>query len=267
MNLAKNIIGSPSEYEQASALAREVGEEMLARLELMTIKPRVIVDAGCGTGEQSMRLHERYPQAEILAVDLSDAMIAYAKHREGRQSSLLSYHHLDAASLPLPDQSADLVFANLLLPWHNEVKRLLQEWRRVLRPEGLLMLSALGPDTLRECPLVSMLPQRVDMHEVGDALLQQGFADPVLDVNYYTMTYASKEKLSRELYESGMVAALPSVDDLAGLAVAEEGRWHLTYEVIFGHAFSPTQSEEVSPSPDGVVRIPLAHLRQRMRKS
>ena len=84
----------------------------------------------------------------------------------------------DAEKLPLRNQTVDLIFANFLLPWHNDFTVLLREWKRVLRPDGLLMLTALGPDTLREWRgtfAEAHLPLLVDMHDIGDVLLQEGF--------------------------------------------------------------------------------------------
>lgn len=238
---------------------------MLARLDWITLEPKVIVDAGCATGEMSRRLHERYPGAQVMGVDSSSEMIAYAKQQTGGG---ITYHCNDAAVLSLPDQSADLVFANFLVPWHADVKALLHEWRRILRPQGLLMFTALGPDTLREWRAVwseEVLPQLADMHDVGDELLRQGFVDPVLDVNHYTMTYGSPEKLVNELYVSGVLASPVTPDNLNGMEPAVGGRWPVTYEVVFAHTFVSAESEEISASEDGIVRVPLAHLRQRMR--
>jgi malonyl-CoA O-methyltransferase len=168
-----------------------------------------------------------------------------------------------AEKLPLQDQSMDLIFANLLLPWHADVEQLLWEWRRVLRADGLLMLTALGPDTLQEWEGVfpaPSIPQRIDMHDVGDMLVRAGFADPVLDVDYYTLTYNDKEKLIFELYSSEML--IPSVD-LSAQIPPDERSWSVTYEIIYAHAFAPQPHDASSLRQDGLVKIPLSHLRKK----
>lgn len=263
MSAVKNMKWSPLDYDECAVLAREAGEEMLARLDWMTLQPKVIVDAGCGTGELSARLQARYPSATVFAIDSSPEMIAHAKDTHGTPT----YHCQAAETLPLADHSVDLLFANFLVPWHADVTLLLKEWRRVLREEGLLMLTALGPDTLKEGQGVwrdAVLPRLADMHDVGDGLVQAGFIDPVLDVNHYTLIYKNPEKLVHELGASGMLAS-PAENALKTPPPTEEGRWPVTYEVIYAHAFVPALKEEISPSEDGMVRIPLAHLRQRMR--
>ena len=178
------------EYAEAAVIAREALEEMLMRLQWMALKPRLIVDVGGGAGEGMLRLQAHYPEATVVVLDHAMSMLQHAKTTRA--------HCICAEGevLPFADQSVDFIFANLLLPWHADHKKLFSEWRRVLRPDGLLMFSTLGLDTLREYQsLVSerMVPQLMDMHDVGDKLLAAGFADPVLDVNYYTTCYRSKE--------------------------------------------------------------------------
>jgi malonyl-CoA O-methyltransferase len=248
-----NIKWSPVDYKEAAVAAREAGEELLSRLDWMTLKPRVIVDMGCGTGEMSARLQARYPEAAVIALDLSMEMLQYAKHESNL--SICS----DAGCMPLRDQSVDLVFANFLFPWHADVKHLLKEWRRILRPDGIVMFTALGPDTLKEWRGVfanENIPIFIDMHDVGDWLLQEKFVDPIVDVNHYTLRYREQAKLYHELYASGMLFSKPDIE-------ANENALAVTYEIIFGHAFVPAESDEVSASEDGIVRIPLSHLRRR----
>lgn len=242
---------SPIEYKEAAALALEAGEEMLSRLEWMTIKPRVILDIGCGPGALVEALNTRFPEASVYAIDNSEEMLAFAKIDE----KSAAYICADAARLPLASQSVDLIVVNMLVPWHKEPAALLHEWRRLLRANGLLMFTALGPDSLKEIPTIF---QRHDMHDLGDLMVQEGFSDPVLDINYYTLSYQDKQKLCRELEASGMV-------DAANESLINE--LDIQFEVVFAHAFTPAETDEISPSSDGVVRIPLAHLRRRLSGS
>lgn len=257
MSTPLNMIWSPSDYREASFLVRETGEELLSRLEWLTLQPQVVLDAGCGLGEMSVQLQARYSAARVVALDNSDLMIQHAREQTKHPRCLCA----DAGKLPLPDHSVDIIFAHWLLPWHSDVKALLKEWRRVLRPDGILMFSALGPDTLKEMHQQwgrYIIPGLMDMHDCGDLMLQEGFADPVLDVNHYTVSYRDHKRLVQELCASGMLAN-PDTQ----LAANQEGTWDVTYEVVFAHAFAPPLRDEVSASEDGVVRIPLSHLRRR----
>ena len=225
---------------------------MLLRLELMVIKPAVIVDAGCGTGELAEALAARYPEATVHAVDLSADMLAVVP-----VSTAIERRLEDAANLALPDHSVDLLCANFLLPWAADLNACIKEWRRVLAPDGLLMLSALGAGTLREYqPLLppEALPRLLDMHDLGDALVVAGFADPVMDTVNYPVNYREHQRLQKELHDSGMLHAEIALP---------EGELQVTFEVVHGHAFVPPPSSEFKADEDGVVRVPLSHLRLR----
>jgi malonyl-CoA O-methyltransferase len=230
MSDAKNIIESP-------VLTKEVGEELLSRLDWLTIKPTLMIDISGGLSDVSVGLQQRYPEATLLV------------------------------NLPSEAASVDLIFANFLLPWHNDLKELFSECYRVLKPNGLIMLSALGPDTLKEWRHVfadEHLPHCRDMHDVGDALVQQGFEDPVLDASHYTLTYKEKKKFISELYASDMLMAPTDVYSAESITMPEEGVLSATFEIIFAHAFAPAHSNEFAASEDGVVSIPLSHLRSKM---
>jgi len=238
---------------------------MFCRLEWITLKPRVVLDVGCGTGELSTRLQEHYPQAQIIALDSSAHMIEYAKQHTRQISCVCA----DAGKLPLQDQSVDMIFANFLLPWNNDIKALLSEWRRVLRADGLLIFTVLGPDSFKEYEYVlnrNAMPMLADMHDIGDLMLELGFADPVLDVNHYTMVYREQAHMLEELYTTGMLLPAQSEKiNLTEMLPVDDGTWPVTFEIVFAHAFVPAESDELSASSDGVVRVPVSHLRKQLR--
>ena len=224
---------------------------MLSRLDWMAIKPAVIVDAGCGTGELAAALARRYPDAKIYAVDLAEEMLDQARLNTGIECC-----QEDASKLSLPDQSVDLLCANFLLPWAADANACLREWRRVLTPNGLLMVSVLGVDTLLELKKLlphAVLPRLIDMHDFGDALVAAGFADPVIDVSSYPVRYRDPQRMQHELHASGF---------LERSALLPEINLHVTFEVVHGHAFAPLSSSEFKADDDGLVRIPLSHLRR-----
>jgi malonyl-CoA O-methyltransferase len=247
----------PAHYAKRAVIARQAGEQMLARLEWMTLKPTRIIDLGCSAGYCTQLLQQRYPAAELFAVDDSLTMLAYAKTLcNGPVNWICSF--LDRA-LPVKEHSVDLLVVNLLLPWCKaNLEELLGEWRRVLRPEGLLMFSSLGPDTLNELPgQASAGLHFTDMHDLGDALVHVGFADPVLDVEHITLTYREQQQLQYELQVTGFVTKQQVI---MPLEKNKEGVFPLTYEIIYGHAW---ESGAVGLAADGVVKIPLAYLRGR----
>lgn len=238
-------------------MAREAGNEMFDRLQWMTLQPSVILDCGCGVGEMSTKLKTRYPNACVIASDLSLPMLCHGRSA----SSSPFFVCADSRRLPLPNQSVDMVFANFLWPWQVDVTALLQEWRRLLKAEGVLMFTALGPDTLKEWQQhlqADAIPQWYDMHDIGDLLMRERFCDPVLDVNHYVTTFESHDQLSHELKASGMWFPSESTAILP-----KEANLTVSYEVIFAHAFAPSASQTISE--DGVVKVPLTQLKKQLR--
>ena len=179
----------------------------------------------------------------------------------------------DAEALPLRENCADLVWANLLLPWLVSTPAFLAEALRCLTPGGLLMFSALGPDTLKELrggfrdgyAHTQTFP---DLHDLGDLLLSSGFADPVVDMEIITLTYTHLEGLIRDLRAAGATCAMQGRRrGLVGRQVLKnlhahyetlrrEERLPATFEILYGHAWKP----EHAPSehlPDGraVIRF------------
>lgn len=253
-----DIVWSPN-HDEVAVVAHVAADELLSRLDFMTLQPKRILEVGCGTGKVSQALKVRYPNAEVIAIDLSEAMLQFAKKAgDGRVVHLLA----DASTLPFKNETFDLIVANFLSPWHDAISSLLKEWQRLLRAEGLLMLSALGPDTLKGIAASQLLPTIIDMHEIGDLLLQVGFADPVLDVNYYTVTYRDKEKMLNELKATHMISG---ESDISQALPVIDGKWQVIYEVVYAHTFNPEKKSAFSSEQDGTVRIPLTHLRHHLK--
>lgn len=261
-------------YDQAAALHREVAARMAERLGVVRITPSTILDAGCGTGEALAELQARYPDARRVGVDLAHGMAKAARARaaprpaEGKTllSLLAGFRSAPAASpwivcgdilaLPLRSGSIDLVWSNLVLQWVNDPNKAFAEFHRVLAIGGLLSFTTLGPDTLRELrsAFASIdsaihVHRFIDMHDLGDMLVHAGFADPVMDMEMLTLTYADSISLMRELKALG--AANAAAGRRRGLtgptrwrqALAElrkfctDGRWPASFEVIYGHAW------------------------------
>src|SRR6202050_407832 len=246
-------------YDGAAVLHAGVRESLLERLQLVTLVPRVVLDAGAGTGLGSRALKRRYPRAQVLALDWSRQMLTVA----GKQKSWLRPFEricADAQALPLRDGSVDLIVSNLMLQWCDP-DAVFAEFRRVLRPQGLLSFSAFGPDTLRELRAAwrqvdahSHVHQFIDMHDLGDALVRNGFAAPVLDVERFTLQYLEVRKVAADLKatgahnsSAGRARGLTSPRQFAAMQAAyeqfrQDGRLPATYEVVFAHAWAPAHA-------------------------
>jgi malonyl-CoA O-methyltransferase len=267
-------------YDKAAVLHAEVRQNLLERLKLTKLVPRVVVDAGAGTGHGSAALKRRYPKALVIALDSSSRMLRAAGRR---RSWLRPFERLcaDAELLPLADASVDLIVSNLMLQWCNP-DAAFAEFRRVLAPQGLLSFSTFGPDTLRELRTAwahvdgrSHVHPFIDMHDLGDALVRGGFASPVLDVERFTLSYADVRGVAADLKATGAHNA--AAERLRGLTTPRkfarmqaayehfrhEGRLPATYEVVFAHAWVPDQPSRRMDSDS--TRVSLEDIKRQLR--
>jgi malonyl-CoA O-methyltransferase len=252
-------------YQQFAVLQAEVCNRLLEKLEVVKISPQMILDAGTGTGAAIPALFARYKKAQVVTLDLSENMLRKA----GQQGSFLRSPQAvcgDIERLPFADNSFDLVFSSLSMQWCNDLNAALLEAKRVLKPGGLYVFTTFGPDTLKELRHSwskvdggGHVNQFIDMHDIGDALLQDGFAEPVMEAEVMTVTYDSAEDLMHDLKAIGanVTAVSPQAEPaaknragkgLGGKAMLQTvyqsyesyrkgGLLPATYEVIYGHAW------------------------------
>jgi malonyl-CoA O-methyltransferase len=248
-------------YDQAAVLQREVAQRMFERLDYVKLTPRVVLDAGAGTGFGLRLLARRYPRARLVALDLAHGMLRRARRSLPwwrRLSSRLRPTCVcgDVECLPLKSAAVDLVWSNLTLQWVNRPDAAFREFRRVLTPGGLLMFTTFGPDTLKELRAAfagvdgfSHVNRFVDMHDLGDMLIEAGFAAPVMDMEMVTLTYGEVGDLLRELkalgahnVTAGRAPGLMGKRRFAAMVAAyealrREGRLPATFEIVYGHAW------------------------------
>ncbi|MEA3197723.1 MAG: malonyl-CoA O-methyltransferase [Gammaproteobacteria bacterium] len=267
-------------FDAAAVLHADVRDNLLARLDLMALAPRIVVDAGAGTGHASRALMRRYPRARVIAVDSSRRMLQAAARQ---QSWLRRFGRVcaDAGRLPLADGSVDLILSNLMLQWCDP-DQVFAEFRRVLAPHGLLSFTTLGPDTLRELRSAwgkadphTHVHQFIDMHDIGDALVRGGFASPVLDVERYSLNYLDVRGIAADLKATGARnATLGRARGLTGRqrfaamqaayeAFRQDGRLPATYEVVFAHAW--TTDTAVKRGTRDAATVSLDEIKQQLR--
>ena len=277
---ARRFDKAANTYDPVAVLQQRVGEALLDRLQGIRCSPQTILDLGCGTGYFETFLKKLYPAAKIIGLDKSNGMLVHAQAKE-KEYQLTDIHWVGgcAENLPFSDHSFELVYSNLMLHWSNDFSKSLKEIRRILKPEGLLLFSMVGPDTLQELrycwrtiddqPHVHLF---VDMHDLGDNLLQTPFVDPVMDVEYFTLLYSEALDLMKELKKLGVQntardrqRGLTSKGTLKKLIQAyecfrsQEGKLPATWEIIYGHAWA----EEKKPKKQNdfsEIKIPLSSI-------
>lgn len=228
----------------------EVGARMLGRLDYVKLAPRRILDAGSGPGREAKALTRRYPKAQLLALDFALPVLRGARRRFFEKKLLVCG---DIVQLPLADGSIDLLWSNMALHWAVDPAAALREFERVLAPQGLLMFSTLGPDTLKELRAAAgaaRVHAFVDMHDVGDMLVAAGLAAPVIDMEMLEITYPDGGTLLQDLRRSGQTSARADrARGLAGRRFDARLRAQLlpraTFEVVYGHAWKREQAKTI----------------------
>jgi malonyl-CoA O-methyltransferase len=264
-------------YDAHAVLQREVGQRLVEHLEGIRLEPRRVLDLGCGTGASFAALAQRFPGARLTGLDVAQPMLRQARSRTPwwrrtvRASTAPALVCGDAERLPIAAASHEMIFSNLALQWCRP-EAAFAEAARVLVPEGLLLFSTLGPDTLKELRAAFAAVDSsghvnpfVDMHDLGDALVHAGFADPVMEMEVITLEYASLAAVAADLRAIGASNALP--DRPRGLG--GRARWRgveaqyerqrrdgilpATYEVVYGHAWK--KAARVAPDGRAILQF------------
>ena len=251
------------EYDAAAVLQREVCQRMLERLDYIKLQPDRILDAGSGTGWGTRQLAQRYPAAQMVALDIALGMLNVAREQSSWWHKLFSNNQqghvcADIEALPLAANSMKMVWSNLALQWCNDLPATFRELYRVLKTEGLIMFSTFGPDTLKELRAAfhgvdghNHVSRFTDMHDIGDMLTQGGFTEPVMDMEIITLTYSDVKSVMQDLRGIGAHNATAGRGQgMMGKAAWQhileryenyrrDGKLPATFEIIYGHAWKP----------------------------
>ena len=252
-------------------LHEEVARRMQERLDVIKLQPQAWADweplRGGLQAHQALRV--RYPQAAVWRV-----VTQVDEARRVQAQTAFAWWQPSRWTGPKvqmgqpPAGGVQMVWANMLLHQMADPQALIAEWHRSLAVDGFLMFSCLGPDTLRELRSLHATTgwpapahEFTDMHDLGDMLVQAGFAEPVMDMERITLTFETPERLQQELRELGRNLHASRFAGLRGRdwhrrwlqALAEkgerdrDGRLKLTFEVVYGHALKPQARPKMLP--------------------
>ena len=247
---------SPGARSVPEFLSLEIAQRMAEKLEIVRLQPQKVGHLG----ELNLSvLSAFYPEAEHHCFDKRFA--ANALSQLLKKITRQQFYKYEA---PLNNGGADfdLIWSNLELHLQGDPNALMKQWKNKLKPEGLLMFSYLGPDTGKE--LTKLFPNHcllrnagsLDMHDVGDGLMQAGFSEPVMDMEYLTLSYEDPHLMCKEAFNLGLLTSPDSAQHLIGA----QSNWAITLEVVYGHAWSPVASRSQNKtgiatiSPDQIVR-------------
>jgi malonyl-CoA O-methyltransferase len=282
-----------ADFANAAFLHDEIRSRLLQRLSMIRIEPDWVLDLGTATGAGARALAEYFPGSSIVGLDWSMNMLnefgatrAENTQQKGKPSNnAISPLCADATQLPISDEAVDLVFSNLLLQNCHDPMSVLSEVHRVLRYPGLILFTTLGPDSLQELRQAwrdvdpyTHIAHFTDMHDLGDALIHAGFAEPVMTRDSLQITYSSLTAAIADLRAVGSInategrnRALTSRRIWARLAEAyerfrnAEKKLPVSIEIIYGLAWSGRRRTG-SVNTDGEFEIPVDDLALRSRK-
>ena len=256
---------------------------MAERLAVIRLKPATLVDWWGFTGGGAEALAAACPDARRLVVEPNDALRA-ASAAAARQPWWSAWRGAARRTEVLAGEpaagAAQLVWSNMALHAAADPPELLGRWQRALGIGGFAMFSCFGPDTLRELRALWRRlgwgpagAEFVDMHDLGDMLLHAGFADPVMDQETLTLTWATPEALLDELRGLGGNAAperraglrtprwrARALSELGALA-GTDGRLAISFEIVYGHAFKAAPRR----APGAETSVSLGDMRAMVR--
>ena len=270
--------------DAAPWLHTEVARRMAERLPVVRLQPACVIDWGAFLGASRALLAATYARAQLLSVEPDerrrDATAAalevpwWSPRRwTAGAASVLTEAELGAGC-------GQLLWSNMGLHGNIDPQAVMAAWQRVLQPGGFLMFSTLGPGSLEGLRTLyaaqGWSPPHapfVDMHDLGDMLVEAGFADPVMDQETITLTWSSGDALLAEMRQLGgnvdprraaglrtprwrqrLVTALEA-------AAGPDGRPRLGFEVVYGHAFRAVPRARVAAE----TALPLDDLRAMIR--
>jgi malonyl-CoA O-methyltransferase len=197
--IARSFGDAAATYNAYAGLQRTVADKLLQRVPAGL--PIRMLDLGCGTGYCAAKMHQQFPAAELVAIDLAMPMLGLAAGAVPAASLVCA----DAQDLPLTGSTFDLVVSSLAMQWCADPQPVLQELGRVLKPGGTVLISTFGPDSLDT--LRQAYRQADSGIHVNDFLslaqLEQAARNAGLDCESAVATevryYASLNDLAREL--------------------------------------------------------------------
>ena len=252
-------------------VARRLGE----RLSIVKQVPQHVFDWWGELGGGAALLAQAYPKATVTGVLRPESApgagpvltepVAAAAPAWRRWLGLGATGPRAIAQSAVPPGQAQLVWANMGLHWAPDAPALMREWQRALVVDGFLMFTTLGPGTLvtlrdlyRAQGWGTPYAPWTDMHDLGDMLVEAGFADPVMDQETLRLTWSSPQAALDELRTLGMNTDAARFAGLRtrrwrdrllaalGARTDAQGRVVLEFEIVYGHAFKPVPRAKVA---------------------
>jgi len=242
-------------YDNYAIIQKEVAGRIFDRLSGIKIKPKSILDLGCGTGSLTQKISALYPDAKIVPLDFSEEMLRICRSKVSKVNPICA----DIENIPIIESRFDLIISSLTFHWATDLYSTFLKIHELLKDDGCFLFSSIGPDTLLELrEVLSKIDKQdrvnrfIDMHHYGDALLKIGFSDPVVDNEKIIVEYQSFSDVLKSLKKIGANTVEKIADKkltrtdyqsaLDGYSMNENSNYPVTYEVLYGLAWKKTPS-------------------------
>ena len=194
-------------YDQSAQFQRQCAEDFAAWLAARSSgTPARILEAGCGTGQLTIRLHNLYPTADFLATDLSSGMIRLCSERFAGTPIRFRIHDFD---LPFEISDRDLAVSSLSLQWSRNLRTAFEHFHSALRSGGELFAAIPLEESLsqirgffQEENTIFRGPRLPSLPEIEQAL-NGLFRNLSLETSRYTEEYPDLHALLRSMHRNG----------------------------------------------------------------
>ncbi|MBT8448272.1 MAG: methyltransferase domain-containing protein [Gammaproteobacteria bacterium] len=242
-------------YGSYSDVKHLLAQRLLERFDLVQLAPDTILDLACADGFSTIKLEERFNKCRVLGLDISPQQLATAKQDTGWFKKRRYVCGLET-EIPLQTASMDCIYSNLLPSWLAHPLDIFTSCKRVIKDNGLILFSTLGPDSFKELqkawqrvdPGFAHSHQFVDMHDIGDALSRSGFSGIVMESEPLVIEYDSASEMHQDLIKTGHANLNPErrktllgkgrYQSYIEALTRSQGKINCTIEVVYGHAWA-----------------------------
>jgi len=242
-------------YDNYSSLQNKISDNLFKKLDLIEVRPSLILDLGCGTGRNGGILKKKYKNIRLINYDFSINMLQEAKKKQHKVFSTKSEFICgDIEELSFSENTFDIIWSTSSLQWCNNLSDIFKKAKSLLKPGGLFIFSTFGPNTLFELKNVTKKISNyqktnnfLDILSINDKLIEEGFSDPVIDSEEFCLTYKNINKLFLDLRKIGATSGFKSKKiGLSGKSYLKlildgykeysyDGIYPATYEVVYGY--------------------------------
>ncbi len=240
--IKRSFAKSSGTYDKVAELQRSAGRELLWSVDASTFNG-TLLDLGCGTGFLTGELLACSASETLLVLDIALAMVQATQGKYINEESV-RFICADAEYLPFAEHTIDSVFSNLALQWCHNLEAVFKDIKRVLKPNGQLVFSTFGPQTLYELKNAwagvdnfNHVNSFYSQDQLVQFLEEAGFKEIELTATIYSPCYET------------VVSLMQSLKQLGAQQVIEGGRKSITTKSAMQQMMAAYEDHRV----DGVI--------------